>query len=262
MRNNEVKSSGMIRQRAPEEEELDKKRAVLDRLERRLAQRELDLATIQAKLRAFDAVHVRTLGRRYAIIDEIVAQIREAEERLHPTDEKVKNPAREARARAHESAEGADETAAKKGNQRKFEPSVSLKSLFWQIAKLIHPDYAKEEGERQRRNGLMAEATRAYAEGNEERLRSILHDWNESADAIKDEGIGFQLIQIVRNISKVRLRLKQLTTDIIELEGSDSNVLRLRVEEAENSGHDLLGEMALKIDNGLANARELLESLS
>lgn len=59
------------RRLTPEEQELEKKSAELLALETELAQRELELATLRADLRAFEARYIGTVGVLYAELDEI-----------------------------------------------------------------------------------------------------------------------------------------------------------------------------------------------
>ena len=59
----------------PEEQELEKKLAELAALETALAGRELDLATNQAELHAFEREYLRIVGSRYTEIDRLEAQI-------------------------------------------------------------------------------------------------------------------------------------------------------------------------------------------
>jgi hypothetical protein len=49
--------------RTPEERELAKKRAELTALDGKLAERELDLVTLQAEIRSFAARYLWTVGR-------------------------------------------------------------------------------------------------------------------------------------------------------------------------------------------------------
>jgi len=51
---------------SPEARELEKKKAELARLEARLAERELDLPTLQAELRSFEGAYLRVVGSRLA----------------------------------------------------------------------------------------------------------------------------------------------------------------------------------------------------
>ncbi|MCA1590647.1 MAG: hypothetical protein LC734_09750 [Acidobacteria bacterium] len=64
---------------APEEIELNKKRSLLERLKDRLADREEEMADLRAELEQFEAQYTIEVGRLYAELDEIEAEI--AEER-------------------------------------------------------------------------------------------------------------------------------------------------------------------------------------
>ena len=65
-------ASEIIRNRTPEERELEKKKAEFASLEAELIQRELDLATLRAELRDFESRYLRTVGVLYAELDEIL----------------------------------------------------------------------------------------------------------------------------------------------------------------------------------------------
>ena len=89
---------------APEEIELNKKRAVLERLADRLADREEEMADLRGELQRFEARYTMEVGRLYAEQDDIDAQIAEEEVKLVPDDEEIKKRAEELRRRAEESA--------------------------------------------------------------------------------------------------------------------------------------------------------------
>jgi len=61
----------------PEEREVTGKRAELAALEAQLAERELDLATLQGETRAFEARYVLAVGRLFAELDELACIIHE-----------------------------------------------------------------------------------------------------------------------------------------------------------------------------------------
>ncbi len=144
----------------PEEQELSRKISKLVELEAKLSQRELDLATLKAELHPFETSYLRTVGVRFAELDEIEAQIAEAEARLKPKDNIIQKQAARARTQAQKSAEATAITQESK--EEKFKPLESLKKLYREVAKLIHPDLAVDEKERLRRQRLMADANRAH----------------------------------------------------------------------------------------------------
>ncbi len=248
------------RLKTPEEEELIKKLAELAFLESTLVQKELELRTLQAQMRVFEAEYFRIVGIRYAELDEIKAKILEHQARLNPENDKARERAEQARSRAEESAK---ETRGflEKEKPRKFSPSESLKSLYRRVAKSIHPDLATDEAERARRQRLMAEANRAYEDGDEARLEAILRGWESSPDRVKGEGVAAALIRVIRKIAQVGERLQEIETEIASLEGSEFYQLKLKVEEAGREGRNLLNEMASQLDEEISFEREKLRNL-
>ena len=248
------------RRKTPEEEELTKKLAELASLESTLVQKELELRTLQAQLRVFEAEYFRIVGIRYAELDEIKAKILEFQARRNPENEKARQRAEQARFRAEESAK---ETRGflEKEKPKKFSPSESLKNLYRRVAKSIHPDLATDERECARRQRLMAEANRAYEEGNEARLEAILRGWESSPDRVNGEGVGAELIRVIRKIAQVEERLQAIESEIAKLKGSELYRLKLKVEEAERKGRDLLHEMASQLDDEISLARQKLNNL-
>jgi len=213
----------------PEEQELEKKLAELAALEIELAVRELDLATNLAELHAFEREYLRIVGSRYTEIDRLEAQIAEYMAYL-------------------ESA-------------KDFKPSESLKKLYRQVAKLIHPDLATDDKERVRRQNLMVEANLAYENEDEERLQAILHSWETSPESIQGEGVVARLIRTIRQIAQSQKRLKAIHEEIEALEQTDLYQLRNQVITAQEAGHDLLAEMALQLDEQIITVKEKLKEL-
>jgi chromosome segregation ATPase len=79
-------SSDIVGNQTPEELELQRKQAESASLEAELIQRELDLVTLRAELADFESRYLRTVGVLYAELDEIEAQIAEAQSRRKPSD--------------------------------------------------------------------------------------------------------------------------------------------------------------------------------
>jgi hypothetical protein len=244
----------LIRRQAPEERELEKKRAELVKLQALLADRELDLATIQAELHVFEQRYLRIVGARYAELDEIRAQVAAAQSRLHPDNKAAREEAEQARDQARESA-GAAADAQSTEPRPKFKPSDELKQLYRDLARKLHPDLATDPKERERRHQWMVEVNRAYETGNEERLQFLLHDWNRSPESIKEEGVGAELIRLIRQIAQAEERIAAIEVEISELKAAELAELKDRVEQAENEGRDLLAEMAEEIDEEIINAK-------
>ena len=244
--------SNITRTQTPEERELAAKRADLARLEIQLAQRELDLATLRAELHAFEQRYLRIVGVKFAEVDDLEAQIAEALNRRNPSDETAGRRAVDARAKAEDSAGVA---AAIEPRTQDFKPSEDLKRLFREIAKRVHPDLAIDDRERAKRNQVMTEANRAYADGDETRLRAIFNEWDTSPDAVTGEGIGAELVRIIRKIHQVERRLAGLEIEIATLNGSEWALLQTKAEAARMEGRDLLAQMAGQLDVQIIDLR-------
>jgi hypothetical protein len=251
---------GIKHRKTPEEEELNQKLEGLYKVESELAQCELDLATLQVELRFFEGKYIQIVGIRYAQLDAIKAEIAKLEASLNPLDHKAQEQADRARIQAEESAqtvEGFQESL----KLNKFTPSENIKALYREIAKKIHPDFAIDEEEREHRQRLMAEANRAYEDGDETRLKAILDEWENSPDSVKGEGVGAELVRVIRKIAQAKKRLPVIDNEIRQLKQSDLYQLKMKVEESEFQGRDLLGEMASQLDRQISFAQERLRNL-
>ncbi|MHB9036476.1 MAG: J domain-containing protein [Armatimonadota bacterium] len=251
----------IVRAQSPDEQELKKQQAELEKLEARLAQRELDLATLQAELHAFEVRYVRAVGVLYSELDEINAQIAEALARIHPERVEVQKRAEEARRHARETAEAVG--AARKIPEEKdeFKPSDELKQIYRELAKQVHPDLASDDDDRARRNGMMAEVNQAYEDGDIDRLRKILHEWEISPEAIKGDTIEAQLARVMRKIDQIRERLIGIRVEIEGLTQSKIHELKIKVEKGEKLKRDILGEMAQRVHEYIQSSKKRLEKL-
>lgn len=246
----------------PEEQELSQKREELSNLQTLLAQQELNLTTLQVELHAFERRYFRVVGVLYAELDEVEAEIADLLSRSSPKDQEMRMRAAEGRDRANESAHESKMIQETAGQAEKFKPSDTLKKLYRDIAKSIHPDLAVDDEDRTRRQRFMAEANQAYEEGNEIRLREILHEWESSPDAIKGDGVAAELIRVIRKIAQVQERLRTIEATIDDLQSSDLYRLQGEVESAEAEERDLLAEMASRLDLQIDDARKRLAGLT
>ena len=253
-------ASNITRTQTPEERELAAKNADLAALEIQLAQRELDVATLRVELHGFEQRYLRTVGVKFAEIDDLEAQIAEAINRRNPPDEAARQRAAEARRRATESA-GVTSALEVRTHTVDFEPSEDLKRLYREIAKRIHPDLATDDAERAKRTRLMAEVNRAYAEGDEGRLRAILNEWETSPDAVTGVGVGAELVRTIRKIHQVEGRLAGIEIEIAKLNGSELSLLRARAEAEQINGRDLLARMADQLDAQILHLRRTTDGL-
>ena len=251
----------IARSKTPEEQELEKKLAELSALEVELTERELELATFQGQLNAFEREYLRVVGIRYARLDEIEAEIAKYLAFLNPNNSTVRKQAEEAWAKAQDTKRAASEDVTNSESSGNFKPWESLRKLYREVAKRIHPDLTTDKTERLRRQQLMAEANQAYENGDEDRLRAILDAWENSPNLVQGQGVGAELIRTIRKIAQVKERLKAIEGEIEALKRSTLYQLREKFIAAQQADRDLLAEIAHQIDEQIAAAKVRLEEL-
>jgi hypothetical protein len=248
----------------PEDQELERKKARLAELEAQLADRELELASFRADLVHFEKRYLQTVGRRYATLDELKAKIAEARARQNPHRQDARDQARKARSQAQESARAAGEESPgapspeDAASPPKPNRSESLRNLYRQAAKLLHPDLTLDGPEQEKRHRLMADLNDAYTRGDEDRIRAILREWHASPENVQGDGPGAQLVRVIRKIAQAEKRLETISAELDRLRQAELFKLKQAVEEAQADGRNLLKELAEQLDMEIAHAREEL----
>jgi len=245
--------------RAPEEIELEKKRAVLERLKDRLADREEEMTDLRAELEQFEAQYTMQVGRLYADLDEIEAQIAEEEFKLVPDDEEIKKKAEELRRRAEESSARAEEAAAH--GDTKWQPTLAAKRAYHNLARTIHPDLALDPAEKEKRHGLMAQLNEAYSAGDQNKLNKLVEDFRNSPDLVKGESVGDELVRSIRQLFQIKVRLKELIEEKLVAEASELYTLREKMLMEMAEGRDMIKQMAARTVVQIKKSERRLENL-
>ena len=108
----------------------------------------------------------------------------------------------------------------------------------------------------------MAAANLAYEQGDEARLRKILHDYESSPEVVQGEGTAAELVRAIRKIAQARNRIIEIGTEAELLIQSDLYKLMQKAEEAKEQGRDLLNEMVEMVEGQITRARERLQQVS
>jgi len=250
-------SRPIIRRLKPEEEEVLRKREELAAIRATLAERELELVDLRSQLAAFEGRYLRQVGTLYADLDDWKARISELEAELHPSAASTAQ-AEEAREHARQTYEQAHGGASK---VKDFSRSPELKRMYREAAKRIHPDLATDSADRDRRTRFMAEANHAYEAGDVEALQRILDEFQDGGDVVTGEGIGAELIRIIRQISLAKARLSTIEQELAALRKSEIALLKKQAEEMQQEGRDLLAELATAVREQIELAKKKHESL-
>jgi hypothetical protein len=219
-------------------------------LEASLAERRTELVALQQDLRAFKERYAQVVGSRLAELGEVERAIKEAEARLFNLEAEAESKLEEEEAAASDDARHSGSASGK----------TALRKLFWSVARLFHPDHATDEKEAGRRHAVMAEASRAYQEGDIESLHTLLGDEQlqffcaqQSADEVEEDLTG-RLLRL-----KGELRTAEFGIKRIRLDGLYH--LKLKVDEEAKNGRDALIQMAENINRQIVKARRRLEHL-
>ncbi|HEX8558102.1 MAG TPA: hypothetical protein VF668_08380 [Pyrinomonadaceae bacterium] len=213
-----------------------------------LEERRAELTSMQEEFREFKERYARTVGSKLSELAEVEAEVRRAEARLAGLEEEEGAP-EEGRPDFYDTAPSA--APAKSG----------LRKLFWSVARMFHPDHAADEDEARRRHAIMAEASRAYRDGDVESLSTLLDDEQlqsycaTSAREDAPEDAAARLLHLKEELITIEFGIKRLRQDRLY-----HLMLKAGAEAAE--GRDALAQMAESLTRKIAKAHNRLAHLS
>jgi hypothetical protein len=219
-------------------------------LEQQLAERDRELTALKTELLALQDRYLIDIGPLYAELADLDAAVAEVEIRLGLRP-----------AESPELIDAEDDIEPPAGCGQRSTPSVDLKRIFRDVAKAVHPDRAMDDAARFRRHSLMAEANRAYAEQDEDRLRLILRAWEQSPEAVVGETPEAAEARLAHRAVELEMRLADLEREFAAVRGSAIARLQRRIEETRAQGWDLFTEMLLHVRREIARARARLASI-
>ena len=271
----------LVRRLAPLEEELAQKNWELIKLRISLADRELFLANLQAELSAFRLRYLREVGSLYAELDDwsekLAAWLSKntsdgwSGDDYETWDAKIcdlagEDPRNERMHscwwRTRKGPGRVNPFLEDDGSPQEFHAPASLKSLYREVAKRVHPDLAADESDRRKRELLMKQANDAYQRGDHDALRGILDDYETSPESVQGGDLAANLLRVTRQITRVNTRLSQIDLEIEKLTNSDIGKLKSRSDAALADGEDLLAKMAADLQTRIEMARRDLTTRS
>ncbi|HZT59616.1 MAG TPA: hypothetical protein VFA21_13490 [Pyrinomonadaceae bacterium] len=219
-----------------------------ERLTALLEERRAELASLQESLREFKERYARHVGGLLAELAEVEGEIRRAESRLAGLEED----------------EGDGEAGASdfyEASPRAASGGTMLRKLFWSVARMFHPDHASDEEEARRRHSIMAEASRAYRDGDAESLSTLLTDeqlQSYCASASREgepEEVGARIINLKEELVTVEFGINRVRQDRLYR-------LMLGTDAEAREGRDALAQMAASVARKITKARNRLAHLS
>ncbi len=231
----------------------DPTREQLSALELQVAEREHALAALKIELQSLQAKYLGEIGPLYAELYRLEAAVAEEEIRAGLRPAPIPGDDEDEPDRTSEPA------GPSCGNRAA--PSLDLKRMFRDVAKAVHPDLARDESARFRRHSLMAEANRAFAEQDADRLRLILHVWERSPHAVVGDDPESQRLRLQRRVAELGDHLVALDAELADLRHSAIARLKRRLDDTRAQGWDLFAEMIRQVRREVFVAKARLASL-
>ncbi len=239
----------LVRSAQPQGDDIDRLRARLKELEGTLDERAAEIVRVKADLAAFSTQYRQDVGVLHEELDELERAIAEAE--LGEISKRVAEGAAGPTAPAESEAEPAPRFT-----------SDAVRRLFRDVAKTIHPDLAQDDSTRDRRHTLMAEANRAYALGDEDRLRWVLQAWERSPEAVLAGDPDATRLRLTRRIEQIDEELEACAGELAALTDSPLFQLKAMVDEAAARGKDLVADTVRRLKRDIMAARNRLDAMT
>lgn len=201
----------------------------------RLAELEVEHATLLAELEAFHAEYLRRVGIIDVQVQELQARI------LTATGRRAEAEA--AKRRYRETTTAMRAVPAPAGPP----PGDDLKSLFRDAAKRMHPDLQADAAGRGHAEAFMKRLNQAYAGGDADAIANLVRQWETSPYATGAEAADASPA-LAAAVEQAEQRLAQTR---------ESDLARLMEQTflASMHGRDLLQELRWNAEEELANAR-------
>jgi hypothetical protein len=217
-----------------------------ERLRDRLAELEVEHATLRSELAAFESDYLRQVGYVDVQVQELEARILAvvAARSGAVSDQHAADAAEQ---RFRETTTALRSIPAPAGPP----PTDDLKSLFRDAAKRMHPDLVLHEGGRAHAEAFMKRLNQAYNKGDAEGIGNLVRQWETSPFASARPVGGGAAPALAAAVAHAEQRLA---------EARESNLARLMEQAfaATVSGRDLLAELRQAAEAALGRARARL----
>jgi hypothetical protein len=239
----------LVRTGQADDDGIEGLRSRVAELEAVLRERAAEITRVKSDLGTFRNRYRQDVGLLHEELDEIERAIAEAE--LGELSKLVDR--------------GSGGPASSPAGARPEDPprftSDAVRRLFREVARTIHPDLARDDLTRDQRHTLMVEANRAYALGDEDRLRSILDTWERSPEAVQGSDPEATRVRLVRRIAQIEEQLAVYAGDLADLRDSPLWKLKAMVDDAAARGKDLVADMIRRLKRDIMAARNRLDAM-
>ncbi|WP_328720538.1 J domain-containing protein [Streptomyces sp. NBC_00247] len=243
--------------------------------EQALIEFEIAVETFRVEVENFSRLHHQKLGPMYARLDELDALIAEATAARSGDPEDARK-AREARA-AVMPMPGVDElfhgwmdseglypeavamlTEQSVRPPKRVRPSDEARKLYRELARKAHPDLARDEADRQRRDEFIARVNAAYGRGDVSLLQELAAEW--AADPVLPPVLLSESEELYARLEWLSRRKELLTVLAQELEQSAiGSMLRMAPDDPDQLLVDIADQLLGEVSRREAELAELVQ---
>jgi hypothetical protein len=263
----------IIRQESPEEREYARYRVEIETRQQRVSQLQADLSVLKLTLGRFELEYHARVGAKFNNLDRLRLAIDEYERRIarlqadpdtDPRDieEDIQRTFRdqEEQVRANEEAGHRYEEAFTRDQERPpLTPGTAteLGRLYRHLAKRHHPDLARTDEERRRRERFMQQVNAAFQERDLEALTALAQEAVSDDPAFAAKSIGEKLVWAIREVARLDEVVAGLLAEQRAVEASNTYGLWRRQED----GEDVLGTLERDLMREIIEKRDQLAAL-
>ncbi|WP_424888016.1 hypothetical protein [Streptomyces sp. XH2] len=235
---------------------------------------EIAVETFRVEVENFSRLHHQRLGPVYARLEELDAQIAEAVAARSGDPEDLRK-AREARALVQPlpgveelfggwldsdglSPEGTAMLTEKPVRPpRRVRPSDEARRAFRELVRKAHPDLARDEAERVRREEFIVRVNAAYAAGDEDLLGALAAEW--AAGPAPEPRPLDRAEELYARLEWLAQRKEMLSALAAELEGSAiGSMLRMAPEDPDGLLEEIAEGLRAQVAEREAQLREMV----
>ncbi|MEU7043771.1 hypothetical protein AB0A77_22235 [Streptomyces varsoviensis] len=241
--------------------------------EQALIEFEIAVETFRVEVENFSRLHHQRLGPMYSRLDELDALVAEAVAARTGDAEDIRR-AQEARAMVQPmpqvdelfggwmDSEGLSPEASSMLTERpvqppkRVRPSEEARRVFRELVRKAHPDLARDEADRERREAFIVRVNAAYGDGDEQALRTLADEW--AAGPAAEERRPSRSEELYARLEWLAQRKELLAAVAADLE---SSAIGAMIKMAPDDPDRLLEEIAERLLAQVAEREAYLASL-
>lgn len=264
----------MVRVVSPEEEAYERHLVEIEELRRRVVELQLELEGLRLAVGRFEAEYHARVGALFVELDRLRLAIAEYERRiLRLRADPRLDPVRmeeEIRAEFHDRYEeirSAEEEARRHERAVHDEPDrpdldepaeEDLRALYRDLAKRYHPDLARTDEERSRREDVMRRVNAAFNRRDIAALRTIEQEAATEDPAFDARPIGEKLIWATREVTRLGRVIAYLADELAAVRRTDA----FRLWRRQDAGEGVVEALELDLREEIDTARDRMDELA